>query len=371
MSDDRVVCRHVHRQHHGLHRRGPRAVAAGLGLGAGGGPPSRRLRLCLGHGGAEPHAPQHPAPRHPDQGGLRERHRRDHGPGWLDQRRAAPLAIAYEAQVELELDDFNKVAARVPHLADTKPHGKYHMLDIDRVGGVPVVMAMLAEPGLFHLDEITVTGNTVGKNLELINPPAPDGEVIHTFDDPIHDLGGIAVLTGSLAPKGSVVKVAGHRLRGVRGTGQGLRRGGQRPWRRCSPVASTPVTWSSSATRAPRVVPGMREMLAITGAMKGAGRGGDCRPDHRRPVLGRDPRVLHRPRRPRGGRRRSDRVRRGGRPHPHRRARPTRSTCWSTRPTLAGERPTGRCRSPATPAGVLAKYAALAQGAEKGAITQP
>ena len=82
------------------------------------------------------------------------------------------LAIAHEAGVELHLDDFNKVAAQVPHLADTKPHGKYHMLDVDRVGGVPVVMAMLLDAGLLHGDEITVTGRTVAENLALIKPPA-------------------------------------------------------------------------------------------------------------------------------------------------------------------------------------------------------
>ncbi|MYI19816.1 MAG: dihydroxy-acid dehydratase, partial [Acidimicrobiia bacterium] len=119
------------------------------------------------------------------------------------------LAIAYEARVELELDDFNKVAARVPHLADTKPHGRYHMADIDRIGGIPVVMRLLLEEGLLHGDEVTVTGRTMAENLADLDPPGVDGEVVHRFDDPIHDIGGIAVLTGSLAPSGAVVKVAG------------------------------------------------------------------------------------------------------------------------------------------------------------------
>ena len=94
------------------------------------------------------------------------------------------LAIAFEARVELELDDFNKIAARVPHLADTKPHGRYHMFDVDRVGGVPVVMRMLLEEGLLHGDEVTVTGKTVEENLAELNPPPPDGSVIHRFSDP-------------------------------------------------------------------------------------------------------------------------------------------------------------------------------------------
>ena len=109
------------------------------------------------------------------------------------------LAIAFEAGVDLQLEAFNRIAAKVPHLADTKPHGLYHMVDIDRVGGVPVVMQMLLEEGLIHGDEITVTGLTVKENLELLNPPKPDNEVIHSIDNPIHDIGGIAILRGSLA----------------------------------------------------------------------------------------------------------------------------------------------------------------------------
>ncbi|MCB0952783.1 MAG: dihydroxy-acid dehydratase, partial [Microthrixaceae bacterium] len=185
------------------------------------------------------------------------------------------LAIAAEAEVELHLEDFNKVAAKVPHLADTKPHGKYHMVDIDRIGGVPVVMQMLAEEGLIHTDEITVTGNTVAKNLERIKAPAPDGEVIHRFDDPIHTVGGLAVLSGSLAPRGSVVKVAGIDFDEFEG-----------PARVFDGEAAAMEAVLGGRINSGDVVviryegpkggPGMREMLAITGAMKGAGRGGDA-----------------------------------------------------------------------------------------------
>src|SRR5487761_1568106 len=119
------------------------------------------------------------------------------------------LAIAHEARVALELDDFNTVAARVPHIADTKPHGKYHMSDLDRIGGVPVVLAQLLEAGLLHGDCMTVPGRTMAENLADLDPPRPDGDVVHELSDPIHDRGGIAVLRGSLAPRGSVVKVAG------------------------------------------------------------------------------------------------------------------------------------------------------------------
>src|SRR5947199_2372370 len=119
------------------------------------------------------------------------------------------LAIANEARVELELDDFNKVAARVPHIADMKPHGRFHMVDLDRVGGVPVVLRHLLDAGLLHGDCLTVTGKTLGENLADLDPPEPDGEVVLGLERPLHHRGGIAVLGGSLAPKGAVVKVAG------------------------------------------------------------------------------------------------------------------------------------------------------------------
>jgi dihydroxy-acid dehydratase len=119
------------------------------------------------------------------------------------------LAIAHEARVELELDDFNRVGARVPHIADMKPHGRFHMTDLDAIGGVPVVMQMLLADGLLHGDALTVTGKTVAENLAALDPPGPDGQVVRTIAEPIHAQGGIAVLRGSLAPNGAVVKVAG------------------------------------------------------------------------------------------------------------------------------------------------------------------
>jgi dihydroxy-acid dehydratase len=185
------------------------------------------------------------------------------------------LAIANEARVELALDDFNKVAARVPHLADTKPHGKYHMSDLDRIGGVPVVMKELLNAGLLHGDCLTVTGKTVAENLAALSPPAPDGDVIHSMGDPIHVQGGIAVLTGSLAPNGSVVKVAGidqltfdgpaRVFDGEDAAMEAILAG--------SILANTVVVIRYEG---PKGGPGMREMLAVTGAMKGVGRGGDC-----------------------------------------------------------------------------------------------
>src|SRR5688572_13085489 len=119
------------------------------------------------------------------------------------------LAIAYEAGVELELDDFNRVGAKAPHIADMKPHGKYHMVDLDKVGGVEMVMKELLAADLLHGDALTVTGKTLAENLADLDPNAPDGDVVHPLTAPIHTQGGLAILTGSLAPKGSVVKVAG------------------------------------------------------------------------------------------------------------------------------------------------------------------
>ena len=119
------------------------------------------------------------------------------------------LALANEARVDLDLDDFNRIADRVPHIADMKPGGKFHMSDLDRVGGVPVVLKVLLDAGLLHGDVMTVTGKTMAENLAEIDPPPADGVVVHPLDAPIHEAGGINILTGSLAPKGAVVKVAG------------------------------------------------------------------------------------------------------------------------------------------------------------------
>jgi dihydroxy-acid dehydratase len=185
------------------------------------------------------------------------------------------LAIANEAEVELELEDFNRIAARVPHIADTKPGGKYHMLDIDRIGGVPVVMRHLLEAGLLHGDCITVTGRTIAENLAEAAPALPDGEVIHVLSDPLHPVGGIAILTGSLAPKGSVVKVAGLDLTHFDGTAR-VFEGEATAMEAILAGLIEPGTIVVIRYEGPKGGPGMREMLAVTGAMKGVGRGGDC-----------------------------------------------------------------------------------------------
>src|SRR6188508_1590018 len=128
------------------------------------------------------------------------------------------LAIANEAEVELDLDDFNRIGSRVPHLADVKPFGQYVMTDIDRVGGVPVVMRALLDAGLLHGDVLTVTGRTMAENLADVNPPDVDGKILRALDNPIHKTGGITILTGSLAPEGAVVKSAGFDDDVFRGT---------------------------------------------------------------------------------------------------------------------------------------------------------
>ena len=187
------------------------------------------------------------------------------------------LAIANEAGVALSLDDFNRIAARVPHIADTKPGGKYHMTDIDRIGGVPVVMKHLLDAGLLHGDVLTCTGRTMAENLAELNPPAPDGDVVHSLGDPIHAAGGLNVLTGSLAPNGAVVKVAGLSTNQM--TFDGVARVFDGEDGAMAAIMSgdiTPGTVLVIRYEGPKGGPGMREMLAITGALKGAGRGSDC-----------------------------------------------------------------------------------------------
>ena len=187
------------------------------------------------------------------------------------------LAIANEAGVELNLEDFNRIAAKVPHIADMKPGGKFHMTDLDRIGGVPVVLKMLLDAGLLHGDVMTVTGKTMAENLAEINPPDPDGVVVHPLSAPINIEGGLLILTGSLAPKGSVVKVAGltPEQRLFEGTAR-VFDGEDGAMAAIMAGEIKPNTVLVIRYEGPKGGPGMREMLAITGAMKGAGRGYDC-----------------------------------------------------------------------------------------------
>ena len=184
------------------------------------------------------------------------------------------LAIANEAGVELNLEDFNRIAAKVPHIADMKPGGKFHMTDLDRIGGVPVVLKMLLDAGLLHGDVMTVTGKTMAENLAEINPPAPDGVVVHPLSEPINVEGGLLILTGSLAPKGSVVKVAGltPEQRLFEGTAR-VFDGEDGAMAAIMAGEIQPNTVLVIRYEGPKGGPGMREMLMITGAIKGAGLG--------------------------------------------------------------------------------------------------
>jgi dihydroxy-acid dehydratase len=185
------------------------------------------------------------------------------------------LAIAHEAHVDLSLDDFDRVGKRVPHIADTKPHGRFHMVDIDRVGGVPVVMKELLDAGLLHGDCLTVTGRTMEENLASLAPLPPDGDVVRPLGSPLHADGGIAILRGSLAPAGSVVKVAGLDFGHFEGTAR-VFDGEQAALEAILAGHVQPGTVVVIRYEGPKGGPGMREMLAVTGAMKGAGRGADC-----------------------------------------------------------------------------------------------
>jgi dihydroxy-acid dehydratase len=184
------------------------------------------------------------------------------------------LAIAWEAGVPLELDDFNRIGDRVPHLADVKPFGAHVMSTVDQVGGVPVVMRALLDAGLLHGDALTVTGATVAENLASINPPDLDGTILRTLDNPIHPTGGITILRGSLAPDGAVVKSAGFDSAQFAGTAR-VFDGEQGAMAAVEDGTLQPGDVVVIRYEGPRGGPGMREMLAVTGAIKGAGLGKD------------------------------------------------------------------------------------------------
>ncbi|MBB3661557.1 MULTISPECIES: dihydroxy-acid dehydratase [Prauserella salsuginis group] len=182
------------------------------------------------------------------------------------------LAIASEAEVELTLDDFSRIGDRVPHLADVKPFGRHVMTAVDRVGGVPVVMKALLDAGLLHGDCLTVTGKTVAENLAELAPPELDGDVIRKLNEPIHPTGGLTILHGSLAPEGAVVKSAGFDSARFEGTAR-VFDGEQAAMDALGSLQPGDVVVIRG--EGPRGGPGMREMLAVTGAIKGAGLGKD------------------------------------------------------------------------------------------------
>lgn len=184
------------------------------------------------------------------------------------------LAIAHEANVALSLQDFSRIGSGVPHLADVKPFGRHVMSDVDQIGGVPVVMKALLDAGLLHGDCLTVTGHTMAENLAAITPPDPDGKVLRALANPIHPSGGITILHGSLAPEGAVVKTAGFDSDVFEGTARVF--DGERA--ALDALEDGTITVGDAVViryEGPKGGPGMREMLAITGAIKGAGLGKD------------------------------------------------------------------------------------------------
>ena len=184
------------------------------------------------------------------------------------------LAIAWEADVDLSLDDFNRIGDTIPHLADMKPFGQFVMNDLDRRGGIPVLMKALLDAGLLHGDALTVTGKTLAENLAELNIPPLDGKVLRTLDNPIHATGGLTILHGSFAPEGAVVKTAGFDAKVFEGPARVFER------ERAAMDALTEGKISAGDIvviryEGPKGGPGMREMLAITAAIKGAGLGKD------------------------------------------------------------------------------------------------
>jgi dihydroxy-acid dehydratase len=182
------------------------------------------------------------------------------------------LAIAREARVELSLDDFDRISRRVPHLVDVRPAGRFVMTDLDRVGGVPVVMKELLDAGLVHGDALTVTGRTVAENLAELHPPAPDGDVVRAASDPIHPWGGLVILRGSLAPEGAVCKAAGAEGEVFRGRARPFD-SEQEAFRAVTSGAIVPGDVIVIRNEGPKGAPGMPEMLAVTAAVAGAGLG--------------------------------------------------------------------------------------------------
>ncbi len=182
------------------------------------------------------------------------------------------LAIAHEAEVDLTLEDFHRVGSKLPLLGDLKPFGKYVMTDVDKVGGIPVVLRALLDAGLLHGDCLTVTGKTMAENLKDIKPPDPDGEILKAIKNPLSLGGGITILNGSLTPEGAVCKTAGIGVDLFEGPAKVFEReqAAMDALENGSIVAGDVVVIRYEG---PKGGPGMREMLMITGAIKGAGLG--------------------------------------------------------------------------------------------------
>ncbi len=182
------------------------------------------------------------------------------------------LAIAHEADVDLTLEDFNRIGSKVPLLGDLKPFGKFVMSDVDRVGGIPVVLKILLDAGYLHGDVLTVTGKTMAENLAEINPPLPDGAILHPVSSPLSTDVGITILHGSLATDGAVCKTAGIGIESFEGPARVF----EREQAAMDALENGTIQAGDVVViryEGPKGGPGMREMLMITGAIKGAGLG--------------------------------------------------------------------------------------------------
>ncbi len=184
------------------------------------------------------------------------------------------LAIAHEAKVDLSMDDFHRIGSKVPLLADVKPFGRYVMSDVDKVGGVPVIMKALLDAKLLNGDCLTVTGKTLAENLSEINSPDPDGKILYPIENAIGGTGGITILKGSLATDGAVVKSAGIPVDVFEGPAKVF----ERERAAMDALESGDIQKGDVVIiryEGPKGGPGMREMLMITAAIKGAGLGKD------------------------------------------------------------------------------------------------
>ncbi len=184
------------------------------------------------------------------------------------------LAIAREAGVKLTYDDFERIRARTPHIADMRPGGSYVMYELDRVGGVPVIMKELLKHGLLHGNVLTVTGKSLAENLNDPKVKEPDGTVVRRVSNAIHEEGSIRILKGSLAPDGAVVKVAAvnDKLRLFKGRARVFDSEEQA----FEAISRGEIVEGDAVViryEGPKGGPGMREMLAVTAAIVGQGLG--------------------------------------------------------------------------------------------------
>ena len=223
------------------------------------------------------------------------------------------LAIAREAGVELRLEDFDRISAKVPLLADLKPGGRFVAVDLHRAGGTRLLAARLQQAGVLHSDAGTVSGRTIGEEAKAA-VETPGQEVIRPVATPLKPTGGLVILRGNLAPDGCVVKVAGHDY--------GVHRGPARVFdgeeAAFEAVQAGRINHNDVVVirhEGPKGGPGMREMLAVTAAHHGRRPRRLGRARHRRTVLRSHARVDGRARRAGGGARRADRRRAGRRPH--------------------------------------------------------